>query len=141
MEIPFNLILWDLIVALDAHQSKCFHLGLDKNMSKSSLARANQDIDCRIFEEYAYFLVSEALLKNEKQTSSNSEESSMLSIQKPLIYALQSSGGQNFVRRKWHQIQTRYDMGTQIQTFIHITEASVYDSNEMKEISCESGSY
>lgn len=35
--------LRDLIVALDAHHSKSYHLGLGKNVSKSSLARANQD--------------------------------------------------------------------------------------------------
>ena len=52
--------LRDLIVALEAHHSKCYHLGMGKNVSKSSLARANQDRDYHIFEEYVYYLVSEA---------------------------------------------------------------------------------
>ena len=51
--------LRDLIVALEAHHSKCYHLGMGKNVSKSSLARANQDRDYRIFEEFAFYLVSE----------------------------------------------------------------------------------
>ena len=46
--------LRDLIVALEAHHSKCYHLGMGKNVSKSSLARANQDRNYRIFEEYAF---------------------------------------------------------------------------------------
>ena len=46
--------LRDLIVALEAHHSKCYHLGMGKNVSKSSLARANQDRDYRIIEEYAF---------------------------------------------------------------------------------------
>ena len=46
--------LRDLIVALDAHNSKSYHLGLGKNVSKSSLARANQDRDYHIFEPYPY---------------------------------------------------------------------------------------
>ncbi|RJV05595.1 DUF4372 domain-containing protein [Bacteroides sp. AF34-31BH] len=50
--------LRDLIVALEAHHSKCYHLGMGKNVSKSSLARANQDRDYHIFEEHAYYLVS-----------------------------------------------------------------------------------
>ena len=50
--------LRDLIIALEAHHSKCYHLGLGKNVSKSSLARANQDRDYRIFEEFAYYLVN-----------------------------------------------------------------------------------
>lgn len=36
---------------------------MGKNVSKSSLARANQDRDYHIFEEYAYYLVSEARQK------------------------------------------------------------------------------
>ncbi|UUV21789.1 DUF4372 domain-containing protein [Paenimyroides aestuarii] len=55
--------LRDLINALDAHHSKCYHLGMGKNVSRSSLARANQDRDYRIFEEYAYYLVSQARAK------------------------------------------------------------------------------
>ncbi len=55
--------LRDLIVALDDHHSKSYHLGLGKNVSKSSLARANQDRDYHIFEEYAYYLVNEARQK------------------------------------------------------------------------------
>lgn len=55
--------LRDLIVALDAHHLKSYHLGLGKNVSKSSLARANQDRDYRIFEEFAYYLVNEARRK------------------------------------------------------------------------------
>lgn len=55
--------LRDLIVALDAQHSKSYHLGLGKNVSKSSLARANQDRDYRIFKEYAYYLVNEARQK------------------------------------------------------------------------------
>ena len=55
--------LRDLIVALDAHHSKCYHLGMGKNVSKSSWARANQDRDYHIFEAYAYFLVGEAQQK------------------------------------------------------------------------------
>jgi hypothetical protein len=50
-------------IALGAHRSKCYHLGMGKNVSKSSLSRANQDRDYRIFEEFAYHLVNEAQQK------------------------------------------------------------------------------
>lgn len=53
----------DLTVALDVHHSKCYHVGLGNHVSKASLARANQDRDYRIFEEYAYFLVNDAQQK------------------------------------------------------------------------------
>ncbi|WP_235982500.1 DUF4372 domain-containing protein [Gelidibacter maritimus] len=52
--------LRSLIVALDAHYSKCYHLVMGKNLSRSSLARTNQDRDYHIFEDYAYYLVNQA---------------------------------------------------------------------------------
>lgn len=52
--------LRDLITILDAHSNKCYHLGMGRNVSKTNLAYANQNRDYRIFEEYAYYLVSEA---------------------------------------------------------------------------------
>ena len=55
--------LRDLISALDAHHGKCYHLGIGKNVSKTNLAYANQVRDCRIFEEFAYYVVDEARRK------------------------------------------------------------------------------
>ena len=52
--------LRDLICALDAHHDKCYHLGIGRNVSKTNLAYANQVRDCRIFEEFAYYVVEEA---------------------------------------------------------------------------------
>ena len=72
--------LRDLIVALGAHHTKCYHLGMGRNVSKSNLARANRDRDCRIFEEFAYSLVKEAR-RNKSQIFSSSMETSMLLIQ------------------------------------------------------------
>lgn len=42
--------LRDLIVALDAHQGKRYHLGI----AKTTLASVNQNRDYRIFEDFAF---------------------------------------------------------------------------------------
>jgi hypothetical protein len=131
----------DLIVALDAHHSKCYHLGMGKNVSKSSLARANQDRDYHIFEEYAYYLVNEARQKrvsNIFQLGGN-------------VYAFDSTTinlclsvfwWAKFRKKKGGiKMHTLYDVETQIPAFFHITEAFVHDSTAMKEIPYESGSY
>ena len=91
--------LRDLIVALDAHHSKSYHLGLGKNVSKSSLARANQNRDYHIFEEYVYYLVNEARQKRVYDIS-NWMVMSILLIQRRLICAFRYSGGRSFVRKK-----------------------------------------
>lgn len=42
--------LRDLIVALDAHHGKCYHLGVGKNVPRSNLSKANEQRDYRLFE-------------------------------------------------------------------------------------------
>ncbi len=133
--------LRDLVIALDAHHSKCYHLGMGKNISKSSLARANQDRDYHIFEEYAYYLVNQA---REKRTANTFNLSGH-------VYAFDSTTidlclsvfwWAKFRKRKGGiKVHTLYDVETQIPAFFHITEASVHDSKAMKEIPYESGSY
>lgn len=133
--------LRDLIIALDAHHSKCYHLGLGKNVSKSSLARANQDRDYRIFEEYAYFLVSEAQQK--RKTDIFKLAGNIYAFDSTTIdLCLAVFWWAKFRKKKGGiKIHTLYDVETRIPTFFHITEASVHDSKAMKDIPYEPGSY
>ena len=133
--------LRDLIVALDAHRAKCYHLGMGKNVSKSSLARANQNRDYHIFEEFAYYLVNEA---RQKRVSDIFELGGN-------VYAFDSTTVDLCLAVFWWarfrkkkggiKVHTLYDIETQIPAFFHITEASVHDSTAMKEIPYESDSY
>lgn len=50
----------DLIAALEAHQSKCYHLGVSKRVTRSNLAKANEERDYRIFEDFAFYMMAEA---------------------------------------------------------------------------------
>ena len=133
--------LRNLIVALDAHHSKCYHLGMGKNISKSSLARANQDRDCRIFEEYAYYLVNQA--KEKRVTNIFNFGGSVYAFDSTTIdLCLSVFWWAKFRKRKGGiKVHTLYDVETQIPTFFHITEASVHDSKAMNKIPYESGSY
>ena len=133
--------LRDLIIALDAHHSKCYHLGIGRNVSRSSLSRANQDRDYHIFEEYAYYLITEARQKRATEIFKLSGN----------IYAFDSTTidlclavfwWAKFRKKKGGiKVHTLYDVETQIPAFFHITEAAVHDSKAMKEIPYESGSY
>ena len=133
--------LRDLIIALDAHHSKCYHLGIGRNVSRSSLSRANQDRDYHIFEEYAYYLINEARQKRATEIFKLGGN----------IYAFDSTTidlclavfwWAKFRKKKGGiKVHTLYDVETQIPAFIHIPEAAVHDSKTMKEIPYESGSY
>lgn len=55
--------LRDLIVAIIAHQKKSCHLGFSKHVTTSNIAKENLNRDNRIFENFAYFFVDEAMRK------------------------------------------------------------------------------
>ena len=50
----------DLMLALEAHQSKCYHLGFGSTVSRTNLGKANRNRNCKIFEEFAYLLIENA---------------------------------------------------------------------------------
>ena len=133
--------LRSLIVALDAHYSKCYHLGMGKNVSRSSLARANQDRDYHIFEEYAYYLVNQA--REKKAVNIFNLGGNVYAFDSTTIdLCLSVFWWAKFRKNKGGiKIHTLYDVETQIPTFFHITEASMHDSKAMKEIPYEPESY
>jgi hypothetical protein len=126
--------LRDLIIALGAHRSKCYHLGMGKNVSKSSLARANQDRDYHIFEEFAYFLVNEAGKK--RHTNIFKLGGNAYAFDSTIIdLCLNVFWWAKFRKKKGGiKVHTLYDVETQIPTFFHITTASLHDSKAMDKI-------
>ena len=48
--------LRDLIVAMEAHAGKLYHLGIGRSVTRSNLSKANEQRDYRIFEEFAFYL-------------------------------------------------------------------------------------
>ena len=59
--------LHDVVVALEAHQSKCYHLGMGRNpIAKTIFATANQNRDYRIFEDFAFFMMEQARIRAKK---------------------------------------------------------------------------
>ena len=133
--------LRDLITILDAHINKCYHLGMGRNVSKTNLAYANQNRDYRIFEEYAYYLVSEA--REKRKTDIFHLEGNVCAFDSTTIdLCLAVFWWAKFRKRKGGiKVHTLLDVETQIPAFFHITTASVHDSKAMDVIPYEQGSY
>ena len=134
--------LRDLVVALEAHQSKCYHLGLGKNpIAKTTFATANKNRDYRIFEEFAFYMMDQA----------RSKRATDIFKLKGKVYAFDSTTiplclsvfwWAKFRKRKGGvKAHVLYDLESQVPAYFHITKASVHDSKAMKEIPYESGSY
>ncbi len=133
--------LRDLIVILDAHSNKTYHLGFGKSVTKSNLAKANEKRNSKIFEEFAYFLIDVA---QEKLKNDDFEI-------KGKVYAFDSSTIDLCLGVFWWakfrktkggiKLHTLYDITTKIPVFIHITSATVHDVNAMDVIPYEVGAY
>ncbi len=133
----------DLMIGLDAHKSKYYHLGFGKNVTRSNLAKANERRNYRIFEEFAYHLIKEA---RESSVAKDFE----LSI-KSNVYAFDSSTIDLCLNVFWWaefrktkggvKLHTLYDIKTSIPTFIYITKASVHDINLLDYLHYEPGGY
>lgn len=133
--------LRDLIVALQAHQEKWYHLGLGKSVTRSNLSKANENRDYHIFEDFAYYMVEQARTK--RKTNIFNLGGNVYAFDSTTIdLCLDVFWWAKFRKHKGGiKIHTLYDIETQVPTFFHITNASVHDSRAMCEISYESGSY
>ena len=133
--------LRDLIIALEAHQGKTYHLGFGKNVTRSNLSKANQNRDYRIFESFAYYMVEQAQKK--LKTSIFNLGGNVYAFDSTTIdLCLVVFWWAKFRKKKGGiKIHTLYDIETQIPAFFHITTASVHDSKAMSKIPYETGAY
>lgn len=133
--------LRDLIVAIEAHSRKTYHLGFGKSVTRSNLSKANENRNSKVFEEFAYYFIDVA---RNKRKNENFEI-----IGK--VYAFDSSTIDLCLNVFWWakfrkakggiKLHTLYDITTQIPAFIHITAATVNDVNAMDYIPYEGGAY
>lgn len=133
--------LRDLIVAVEAHSGKAYRLGFGKSVTRSNLAKANQNRDCRIFEEYAFHMME--LARNLNDTTIFNLGGTVYAFDSTTIeLCLAVFCWAKFRKKKGGiKIHTLYDVEAQVPAFFHITTAYVHDSQAMKEIPVETGSY
>ena len=133
--------LRDLIIAIEAHYQKCYHLGLGKHVTRSNLAKANTNRDYRIFEEYAYYLVSEA--RRKRATDIFKLDGNVYAFDSTTIsLCLDVFWWAKFRKKKGGvKVHFLYDLETSVPAFFHITTASVHDSKATDKIPYEQGSY
>lgn len=136
--------LRDLMVCINAHLPKHYHLGFGRGVSRSNLANANEKRSYRIYEEFAYELISEA------RTICQIDPDFQLSV-KGNIYAFDSSVVDLCLNVFWWatfrkakagiKLHTLLDVKTNIPAYIHITTASTHDVNGLDLLDFEEGGY
>lgn len=134
--------LRDVVVALEAHHTKCYHLGIGRNpIAKTTFASANQNRDYRIFENFAFFMMEQA--RKKQATDIFKLKGHVYAFDSTTIPLCLSIFWWAKFRKKKGGVKTHvlYDLETQVPAYFHISTASVHDSKAMKYIPYEPGSY
>ncbi len=134
--------LREMILLCTAHKTKTKWLGFgDLPITRSNLSKANQLRNYRIFEEFAYHLVSLAQAKRinrifELKGKFYAFDSTTIDLCLSIFWWA------SFRKHKGGiKVHTLFDIVTQIPTFFHITNAKVHDVKAMDEIPYEPHAY
>lgn len=136
--------LRDLMIGIEAHQYKHYHLGFGPGVSRSNLANANEKRDYQIFEQFAYDLIAQA------RACCLTDSDFNLPI-KGNVYAFDASVIDLCLNVFWWakfrknkgaiKLHTLYDIKTSIPTFIHITTGDVHDVHGLDALVYEQDGY
>jgi len=134
--------LRELICIITAHEPKSYHLGFGKTaITRSNLSKANANRDHKIFEEFAYKMIS--IAQSKRITKEFEIAGQFYAFDSTTIdLCLSLFWWAHFRKAKGGiKVHTLYDVVTQIPTFLHITEAKAHDMNAMDEIPYEPNAY
>ena len=132
--------LRDICLCLKAHQNNLYHLGIRQQVNQSSLSRANEKRDFRIFQDFGYYLIEQVrpLFMKDKIPLVDLENTifalDSTSISVSINLAAWASGKYSRGAVKMH---TLLDLRGNIPTFIHISDGTWHDSNAMDYIQFE----
>lgn len=137
--------LRDLVLCLQAHKSKLYHLGLTQGISRSTLADANEQRDWRIYADFAQVLIQKA-----RFIQGTNLDLAEISLDNPL-YALDSTTIDLCLDVFWWakfrkhkgaiKLHTLLDIRCQIPCFVHVTDGLVHDVNVLDLLEFEPGAF
>ena len=128
-QLTYRESLRDIEACLRAHQTKLYHMGFRGQVSRNTLANANQVRDCRIYADFAQVLIRTA------RTLYTNEDFG-LNLQE-VVYALDSTTidlcltlfpWAKFRKRKGAvKLHTLLDLRGSIPSLIYITHGKIHD--------------
>ena len=142
-KLTYRESLRDIESCLRAMNKKLYHMGITSKISRSTLAKANENRDWRIYHDFTMVLIKTAkdLYANEKLFRELDET----------IYALDSSTidlcltlfpwAKYKKTKSAIKLHTLLDLQNNIPSFIYITDGSVHDVNILDFLVTEVGAY
>jgi len=140
-QITYRQSLRDIETCLRAMQPKLYHCGIRGSVSRTTLAKANENRDWRIYADFAQVLINKAC-----ELYADEEFGVQL---KKTVYALDSTTIDlclslfPWARFRKHKaavkVHTLMDLKGSIPTFVRITDGKVHDVNILDDLILEPG--
>ena len=142
-QLSFRESLRDIITCLRAMQNKLYHTGIRGNISKSTLADANENRDWRIYADFAQILISRARYLYKDDPFGVEIDETVYALDSTTIdLCLSVFPWAKFRKHKAAvKMHTLLDLHGNIPSFIEITDGKIHDVNILDEIFPEPGSY
>jgi len=141
-QLTFRESLRSIVLCLNTHPKKLYHLGFSSPIKLSTLAYANERRDWRIYESFGYYLIGKARKLYQDDTT-------FLDDLKGTFYALDATTidlclsvfkWAHFRERKGAvKLHTLLDLRGNIPVFIRVTDGTVHEVNILDSLPIEVG--
>lgn len=133
----------DLMLSLEAHRPKYYHLGFGTTVTRRNLGKANEKRSYRIFEEFAYVLIGEARKSCYRDDFEIDLEGNVYALDSTTIdLCLSVFWWAEFRKAKGGiKLHVLYDVITSVPSFVHISKASLHDVNVLDIVPYEAGGF
>jgi len=136
--------LTDTILCLNANKTKLYHLGIGQAISKSTLSKANENRNWRIYQDFALILIDQAkqLYKGDSQLEIGIKNNIFIVDSTTINLCLSIYPWAKFRRAKAAvKLHTKMDAKTSIPDFIHISDGKMHDVNALDLITLIADSF
>lgn len=143
-QLTYRESIRDIINCLEAHKDKVYHLGITQLMSHSTLTRANESRDWRIWSDFASYLIGVARpLYLDNNNFSLDLDNTVYALDASTIdLCLSVFKWAKFRKKKGAvKLHTLIDLRGNIPVFLSITTGKVHDVNILDQIIFEAGAF
>ena len=142
-QLTYRESLRDIEVCLRSQSKKLYHMGIHGNVSRSTLAEANENRDWHIYSELAQNLISTARKLYSTETFLGDLSETVYALDSTTIdLCLSVFPWASFRKTKSAiKLHTLLDLRGNIPTFIHISEGKLHDVNVLDILPLEAGAY
>lgn len=141
-QLTFRESLRSIVLCLNAHPNKLYHLGFRSLIKRSTLADANEQRDWRIYQAFGYSLIQKARrLYHQDTTFLDALDGTFYALDSTTIDLCLSVFPWAHFREYTGAVKmhTLLDLRGNIPAFIHITDGTVHDVNILDELPIEPG--